>query len=54
MGMIKKVIGVFKDKLGGKIMNEFCSLRAKTYTYLVDGDNEKKKVKGIKKVCNKS
>ena len=24
----KKVIGMFKDKLEGKIMKEFCSLRA--------------------------
>ena len=27
-GMNKKVIGMFKDKLGGKIMKEFCALRA--------------------------
>ena len=47
--MNKKVIGLFKDKLGGKIMKEFCGLRAKTYTYLMDDDNEKKKPKGIKK-----
>ena len=30
-------------------MKEFCSLRAKTYTYLMDEDSEKKKTKGIKK-----
>ena len=48
-GMNKKVIGMFKDELGGKIMKEFCALRAKTYTYLMDDDNEKKKAKGIKK-----
>ena len=30
-------------------MKEFCALRAKTYTYLMDDDNEKKKAKGIKK-----
>ena len=47
--MNKKVIGMFKDELGGKIMKEFCALRAKTYTYLMDDDNEKKKAKGIKK-----
>ena len=27
-------IGLFKDKLGGKIMTEFVALRAKTYAYL--------------------
>ena len=49
MGMNKKVIGMLKDKLGGKIMKEFCALRAKTYTYLMDDDSEKKKAKGIKR-----
>ena len=49
MGMNKKVIGLFKDELGGKIMKEFCALRAKTYTYLMDDDSEKKKAKGIKR-----
>ena len=49
MAINKKVIGLFKDELGGKIMKEFCALRAKTYTYLMDDDNEKKKAKGIKK-----
>ena len=45
----KKVIGMFKDELGGKIMKEFCALRAKTYAYLMDDDSEKKKAKGTKK-----
>ena len=49
MGMNKKVIGMFKDELGGKIMKEFFALRAKTYKYLMDDDSEKKKAKGIKK-----
>ena len=44
--MNKKGIGLFKDELGGKIMKEFCALRAKTYTYLMDHNSEKKKVKG--------
>ena len=48
MGMNKKIIGVFKDELGGKIMKEFCAFRAKTYTYFMDNDSEKKKSKGIK------
>ena len=47
--MNKKLIGLFKVKLGGKIMKEFCASRAKTYTYLMDDDNEEKKAKVIKK-----
>ena len=31
----KKVIGLFKDELGGKIMKEFAALRPKTYAYLM-------------------
>ena len=42
-GINKKVIGMFKDELGGKIMKEFCAPRAKTYAYLMDDDSEKKK-----------
>ena len=32
-------------EVGGKIMKEFCALRAKTYTYLMDDDSKKKKLK---------
>ena len=39
----KKVIGRYKDELGGKIMIEFVAPRAKTYVYLVDDDSEHKK-----------
>ena len=49
-GINKKVIGMFKDELGGNIMKEFCALRAKTYAYLMDDDSEKKKAKGTK-IC---
>ena len=48
-GINKKVIGMFKDELGGKIMKEFCAPRSKTYGYLMDDDSEKKKAKGTKK-----
>ena len=45
----KKVISLFKNELGGKVMKEFWALRAKTYAYLMDDDREKKKAKGTKK-----
>ena len=50
IGKNKNVIGFFKDELGGKIMNEFFALRAKTYAHLIDDDSEKKKAKGTKSV----
>ena len=37
------MIGKFKDELGGKIIKEFCSLRAKAYAYKLDDDTEKKR-----------
>ena len=47
-GKNEKVIRMFKDKLGRKIMKEFCALRAKTYAYLLD-ESVKEKAKGTKK-----
>ena len=48
-GKNKKVIGLMKDELGGKIMTEFVTLRPKTYSYLMDNGNTDKKAKGTKK-----
>ena len=48
-GKNKKVIGLMKDELGGKIITEFITLRPKTYTYLTDDGKEDKKAKGTKK-----
>ena len=49
IGKNKKVPGLFKDKLGGKIITEFVALRPKTYSYLDDNCNEHKKAKSTKK-----
>ena len=48
-GNNKKVIGLMKDELGGKIITEFVTLRPKTYSYLTDDCKEDKKAKGTKK-----
>ena len=53
IGKNKKVIGMFKDELGGRIIKEFFAPRAKTYAYLMDDDVEKKKAKGTKKCITK-
>ena len=45
----KKIIGLMKDELGGKIIAEFVTLRPKTYSYLTDEGKEDKKAKGTKK-----
>ena len=48
-GKNKKVIGLMKDELGGRIIKEFVTLRPKTYSYLTDDYKEVKKGKGTKK-----
>ena len=45
----KKVTGLFKFQLGGKIMTEFVVLRPKAYAYLMKDGSEHKKGKGTKK-----
>ena len=47
-GKNKKVIGLMKDELGGKVMTEFVALRQKTYSYLTDDYKDDKKAKGTK------
>ena len=49
MGKNKKVFGLMKDELGGKIITEFATLRLKTYSFLADDGKEDKKAKGTKK-----
>ena len=49
MGKNKKIIGLMKDELSGKIITEFVTLRPKTYSYLADDGKEDKKAKGTKK-----
>ena len=52
-GKNKKVLGLMKDELGGKIITEFVTLRPKTYSYLNDDGKEDKKAKGTKKCIKK-
>ena len=44
----KKLIGLMKGELGGKIITKFVGLWEKTYGQLIDDGSEDKKVKGIK------
>ena len=48
-GKNKKVIGLMKDELGGKMITEFVTLGPKTYSYLINNCKEDKKTKGTKK-----
>ena len=49
MGVNKKVIGLMKDELGGRIMTEFVALRLKLHVYEMLGWSRGKRCKGIKK-----
>ena len=48
IGKNKKVIGMFKDELGGKTMTGFFALKAKAYSFVIhdysDCDYEKNKI----------
>ena len=48
IGSNEKIIGLFKAKLRGKIMNEFVGPRSKIMAYLMDDDSEHKKAKRTK------
>ena len=48
-GKNKKVIGLMKDELGGKISTEFVTLSPKTHSFVTDDGKEDKKAKGTKK-----
>ena len=45
-----KVIGLMKEELRGKIMKKYVGLKAKTYSYLKDNNDEVKKQKIQKSV----
>ena len=45
----KKMIGLMKDELGGKIITEFVTLKPKAYSYLTNAGKEDKKAKETKK-----
>ena len=54
IGKKKKVIGMFKDRLGGKTTIEFYALRTKTYAFLLDDHTEKKRAKGTERCIIKN
>ena len=47
----KKVIGLMKDEVAGRVIDEFCGNRAKSYCFTINGvcPNGGKKCKGIMK-----
>ena len=48
-GSNKKVLGMFKDEVNGRYIEEFVGLRAKLYSYKMFEGEESKKCKGVKK-----
>ena len=53
VGCNKKVVGMFKDEAGGKIISEFVGLRPKLYAYKMHEGEEGKRCKGVKKAVVK-
>ena len=53
VGCNKKVVGMFKDEAGGKIIRECVGLRAKLYAYKMHEGKEEKRCKGVKKAVVK-
>ena len=53
-GCNKKVLEMFKDEAGGKIIDKFVGLRAKLYSYKIIEGEESKKCKGVKKLVVKN
>ena len=47
-GCNKKVLGKFKDEVGGRCIEEFVGLRSKLYSYKMFEGEENKKCKGVK------
>ena len=55
IGLNSKVLGMFKDKAGGKQIVEFVGLRAKLYSYkMLDGSEDKKCKEVTKNVTKRS
>ncbi|XP_057308928.1 uncharacterized protein LOC130647182 isoform X1 [Hydractinia symbiolongicarpus] len=54
IGKNEKVVGLMKDELGGKIMTEFITLRAKLYAYeILTKEGCDRKAKGVKRCVTK-
>ena len=52
--LFQQVTGKFKDEIGGKIMTEFCALREKAYSFLMDDySDEDVEKSSYKKMCSK-
>ena len=50
----KKVNGLMKDELGGKIMTEFATLRPNSYSQLTEEKDEYKKAKNISNIIHQT